>query len=109
MPRPYKKFFEGKSNRQIKNVRFNKRSVNRMRLVVRDGRECAYCGVEEVPLEVEHIIPKSRGGTGRLQNLALSCKECNLAKGNKLPHEIEDTHLRESVIRVRRYANRRKP
>ena len=108
MPRPYKNFFEGKSNREIKNVRFNKRSVNRMRLVVSDGRGCAYCGLEEVPLEVEHIIPKSRGGTNRLQNLALSCKECNLAKGNKLPHEIEDTHLRERVIRVRRYANSRK-
>ena len=108
MPRPYKNFFEGKSNRQRKNVKFHKRRFNRMKLVVSDGRQCAYCGVEEVPLEIDHVIPKSRGGTNRLQNLALSCKECNLAKANKLPHEIEDNDLRERVIRVRRQANSRK-
>ncbi|MCE2412804.1 HNH endonuclease [Candidatus Poribacteria bacterium] len=108
MPRPYKKFFEGKNNRRIKNVKFRKRNFNRMRLVVSDGRKCAYCGLEEVPLEIDHIIPKSRGGANRLQNLALSCKECNLGKGNKLPHEIEDNDLRERVIRVRRHANSRK-
>ena len=108
MPRPYKKFFEGKRNRQVKSVRFYKRRVNRMRLVVSDGKECAYCGLDEIPLEVEHIIPKSRGGTDRLQNLALSCKECNSAKANKLPHEIEDNDLRERVICVRRHANSRK-
>ena len=108
MPRPYKKFFEGKNNRQIKSVKFYKRRFSRMRLVMSDGRKCAYCGLEEIPLEIDHIIPKSRGGTNRLKNLALSCKECNLAKANKLPHEIEDNNLRESVIRVRRHANSRK-
>ena len=108
MPRPYKKFFEGKRNRQIKNVKFKKRNFDRMKLVVSDGRKCAYCGLEEVPLEIDHIIPKSRGGANRLQNLALSCKECNLAKSNKLPYEIEDNDLRECVIRVRRHANSRK-
>ena len=108
MPRPYKKFFEGKRNRQIKSVKFYKRRFNKMRLVMSDSRECAYCGLEEVPLEIDHIIPKSRGGANRLKNLALSCKECNSAKADKLPHEIEDNDLRESVIRVRRYANSRK-
>ena len=108
MPRPYKKFFEGKSNRRIKSVRFSRRRLNRMKLVISDGRRCAYCGLEEVPLEIDHIIPKSRGGANRLQNLALSCKECNSVKANKLPHEIEDNDLRERVIRVRRHANSRK-
>ena len=108
MPRPYKNFFQGKGNRYIKSVRFNKRRLTKMKLVVSDGKRCAYCGLEAVPLEIDHIIPKSRGGANRLKNLALSCKECNSAKANKLPHEIEDNDLRESVIRVRRYANSRK-
>lgn len=46
-------------------------------------RKCAYCGVENVPLQVEHITPKSRGGTDRVSNLTLACEKCNQAKGNR--------------------------
>jgi 5-methylcytosine-specific restriction endonuclease McrA len=44
-------------------------------------RRCAYCGVERVPLEVEHIQPKRRGGSNRVSNLTIACVECNTAKG----------------------------
>ncbi len=47
------------------------------------GRKCAYCGVENAPFEVEHIHPKSKGGSDRILNLALACHKCNQAKGNK--------------------------
>ncbi|MDC0831925.1 RNA-guided endonuclease IscB [Geitlerinema sp. CS-897] len=47
------------------------------------GRKCAYCGVENVPLEVEHIHPKSKGGSDRVSNLTLSCRPCNQSKGNR--------------------------
>jgi 5-methylcytosine-specific restriction endonuclease McrA len=47
------------------------------------GRLCAYCGKEGVPLEVEHIHPKSKGGSNRVSNLTLSCVQCNQNKGNK--------------------------
>ncbi|MBD0263438.1 MAG: HNH endonuclease, partial [Tolypothrix sp. Co-bin9] len=46
------------------------------------NRKCAYCGVENVPFEIEHIHPKSKGGTDRVSNLALACHDCNQAKGN---------------------------
>ena len=46
------------------------------------GRECAYCGNKDIPLEVEHIVPRSQGGTNRVGNLALACRECNQSKGN---------------------------
>jgi len=52
------------------------------------GRTCAYCGKTNVPLEVEHIIPKSRGGTDRVSNLTISCRTCNLKKGNKTAEEF---------------------
>jgi hypothetical protein len=52
------------------------------------GRICAYCGKTNVPLEVEHIIPKSRGGTDRVLNLTISCRACNLKKGNKTAEEL---------------------
>ncbi len=47
------------------------------------GRKCAYCGKENVPLEIEHIHPKSLGGSNRVSNLTLACVPCNQKKGNK--------------------------
>ena len=47
------------------------------------GRKCAYCGAKNVPLEVEHIQPRSRGGSNRVSNLTLACVPCNQAKGNQ--------------------------
>ena len=46
-------------------------------------RECAYCNVKQVPLEVEHIVPKSKGGSDRVSNLTLACNSCNQKKGNQ--------------------------
>lgn len=45
------------------------------------GRRCAYCGASNIPLQIEHIVPKSRGGTDRVSNLTLACGPCNQKKG----------------------------
>jgi 5-methylcytosine-specific restriction endonuclease McrA len=50
-------------------------------LLEKFGRKCVYCGAKDVPLEIEHIIPKSRGGTNRVSNLTISCHSCNQKKG----------------------------
>ena len=50
-------------------------------------RTCAYCGATEVPLEIEHIVPRSRGGSNRPSNLTLACRPCNERKGNQ-PVEV---------------------
>ena len=47
------------------------------------GRKCAYCDTQNVPLEIEHIHPKSKGGSDRTGNLTLACVECNKEKGNR--------------------------
>jgi len=46
-------------------------------------RMCAYCGITDVPLEVEHIVPRSRGGSNRVSNLTLACNRCNQLKNNQ--------------------------
>jgi len=46
-------------------------------------RKCAYCGIENVPLQVEHIHPKAKGGTNRISNLCLACEKCNTKKGSQ--------------------------
>ena len=50
----------------------------------RDGARCAYCGNARAKrYELDHIVPRSRGGTDRVSNLAVSCQRCNIAKGNQ--------------------------
>ena len=47
------------------------------------GRECAYCGTKNIPLQVEHITPKAKGGSHRVSNLTLACSDCNQRKGSQ--------------------------
>jgi 5-methylcytosine-specific restriction endonuclease McrA len=44
-------------------------------------RRCAYCDAEGLPLEAEHIVPRVCGGSSRVNNLTLACRECNQRKG----------------------------
>jgi 5-methylcytosine-specific restriction endonuclease McrA len=56
-------------------------------------RKCAYCGVEHVPLFVEHIYPKDRGGSNRVSNLAIACQPCNEKKGTMTATEFGYPHI----------------
>ncbi len=51
-------------------------------------RKCVYCGKRDTPLEIEHIIPRSRGGSDRVSNLAISCRPCNQKKDNQTAAEF---------------------
>jgi 5-methylcytosine-specific restriction endonuclease McrA len=44
-------------------------------------RKCTYCDAKDVPLQIEHIQPKAKGGTNRISNLCLACSKCNRKKG----------------------------
>lgn len=54
-------------------------------------RECAYCNKKDVPLEVEHVVPKNPNkglkGTDRISNLTIACEPCNKHKDNLQPEE----------------------
>ena len=53
----------------------------RVRVLKRDNYTCAYCGLDAN--QVDHIIPRSAGGTHDLDNLVACCKQCNTRKGSK--------------------------
>lgn len=53
----------------------------------RDGHCCFYCGAHGVPLQLDHVIPRSRGGADTPDNLVACCKPCNTSKGPKTPDE----------------------
>ena len=57
--------------------------VHKERVFARDGRTCRYCGSDEEPLHIDHIISRKRGGTHDLDNLQVLCKSCNLRKSSK--------------------------
>ena len=63
--------------------------LSRRNIFLRDSFTCQYCGerphVRE--LNLDHVLPKSRGGKSTWDNLVTSCRECNLKKGFKLPDE----------------------
>ncbi|MEV0905710.1 RNA-guided endonuclease IscB [Streptomyces hokutonensis] len=46
------------------------------------NRACAYCDARGVPMNIEHLRPRSRGGSHRIANLVLACVPCNKAKGS---------------------------
>jgi 5-methylcytosine-specific restriction endonuclease McrA len=51
------------------------------------GRCCAYCDRKNVPLQIEHIVSRARGGSDRISNLTLACEGCNQRKG-AMPIEV---------------------
>ena len=57
-------------------------------LLDKGGRTCAYCQAKDVPLEIDHIHPRSLGGSDRVSNLTLSCRACNQKKGNRPVEEF---------------------
>jgi len=66
-------------------------------LLEKFNRTCCYCGKENLPLEVEHITPKSRGGSSRIDNLCIACRECNEAKGNMTAEEFGYPDIQKQV------------
>ncbi|MCJ0874727.1 RNA-guided endonuclease IscB [Streptomyces sp. AP-93] len=67
-------------------------------LLAKWDRTCAYCGTTGVPLNIDHIHPKSRGGSDRVSNLCTACIPCNEKKSNQ---PVED-FLKQSPRRLAR-------
>jgi len=67
----------------------------RARILVLDGATCGYCGKDAD--QVDHIIPKSRGGDESDFNLTACCKSCNSVKNNRTPKEAGMTLVNHRV------------
>ena len=69
------------------------------------GRTCAYCDAKDVPLQIEHIHPKAKGGSNRISNLTLACPSCN-AKKAALPIEVFLARHPDRLKRIQAHARR---
>ena len=62
-------------------IHHRQRRELRLALLLRDGRQCAACGRMDCLLTIDHVVPISRGGLTRMENLQLLCAACNESKG----------------------------
>jgi 5-methylcytosine-specific restriction endonuclease McrA len=62
----------------------HRRKITRRAVFARDGWQCQYCG-SRANLTVDHVIPRSKGGTSTWENIVASCAPCNRRKGDSLP------------------------
>src|SRR3990170_850064 len=67
------------------------RRISRRVLFARDGWQCAYCGSDGNRLTLDHVVPRSRGGTSVWENVVTSCAPCNHRKGDRL---LEETSMK---------------
>lgn len=70
--------------------------LTRRNLMFRDTHQCQYCGKQPAlrELNIDHVVPRSRGGPDTWENLVTACRVCNLKKGWKTPEEASMRLLR---------------
>lgn len=60
-------------------------ALSRRAVFMRDGHVCQYCGTRAE--NVDHVIPRSRGGRHVWENVVAACRRCNSQKGDLMLHE----------------------
>jgi len=75
--------YEGRGERSV--------IFSRKNIFKRDRYTCQYCGKQPGPeeLTIDHVMPRSRGGTSTWENCLLACVECNKRKADKTPEEAK--------------------
>ena len=73
----------------------------RKSVIDRDGYYCVYCDedLNNAEIHLDHVIPESQGGTTTYNNLQVTCRKCNLAKG-VLTEDQFTSRLRNRAINI---------
>ena len=78
-------------------IPYKKIILSRKNILRRDGHRCQYCGRGDVPLTLDHIHPRSKGGEDSWENLVAACVKCNNKKGDGTPEEAGMPLLRVPI------------
>jgi len=72
-------------------VKFNRRNI-----FARDNNQCQYCGRKHptTELSLDHVIPRSQGGSNTWENIVCSCVSCNVKKGGRTPKQAHMSLIR---------------
>jgi 5-methylcytosine-specific restriction endonuclease McrA len=78
-----------------KEVKFTRHNI-----FERDKNTCQYCGkiFDRRDLNLDHVVPRDKGGATTWENIVCSCIPCNTKKGNRLPHQAH-MHLIKKPVR----------
>ncbi len=93
---------------KLKKIYNNRFLKLRFDIITRDNFTCQYCGRnvtdDKIKINVDHIIPKAKGGLNKKNNLITSCRECNLGKSDVLLNQriIDKLKLRNKLAREHR-------
>jgi 5-methylcytosine-specific restriction endonuclease McrA len=70
-------------------------ALSRKNILLRDRNTCQYCGIilNSSDLTLDHVVPRSRGGSSSWENLVACCHTCNRRKGNQFLHELKEMQL----------------
>src|SRR3954454_20228446 len=73
------------------------RALSRKNILLRDRNCCQYCGtvLPASELTLDHVMPRSRGGSSTWENLVACCHTCNRRKGNRTPLEASMKLMKE--------------
>ena len=63
--------------------------LSRKNILKRDNHTCQYCGVRSVPMTIDHVISRKKGGEDTWDNLVAACVPCNTRKGNHSTREAQ--------------------
>lgn len=73
--------------------------LNRHTIFARDEHRCQYCGTRfpGSQLSLDHVVPRSRGGTTTWENVVCACLKCNVKKGGRTPQEARMRLVRQPI------------
>jgi 5-methylcytosine-specific restriction endonuclease McrA len=73
--------------RYVKRPLRRRLAFNRKNVFRRDDHTCQYCGTFGYDLTLDHVLPRSRGGPTRWENVVACCRRCNASKRDRTPEE----------------------
>jgi 5-methylcytosine-specific restriction endonuclease McrA len=82
---------------EYRRIPHQSRALSRKNILLRDRNTCQYCAtvLSSSELTLDHVIPRSRGGSSTWENLVACCHTCNRRKGNQFPLEAGMKLMRE--------------
>jgi len=81
---------------EYRRIRTRGRALSRKNILLRDRNTCQYCAtvLPSGELTLDHVVPRSRGGSSTWENLVACCHTCNRRKGNQFPLERHEADAR---------------
>ena len=88
--------------RLLRYIQLGKRRppLTRTNLLARDQYQCQYCGqpLSSADSTIDHIVPRSQGGTTMWTNVVIACHDCNRKKGGRTPVQAKMNLLKDPEV-----------